>query len=396
LDQGAADGHDAGDLVESDQGATDGHDAGADCPAETACDDGNPCTENDQCNASGECLGVPKNCDDTDLCTIDTCAADGICSYAPAAVGSSCDDGNGCTENDVCSADGVCAGTDNKCDDNVSCTLDSCDNGACVHDPALCACTEDVDCDDGIDCSADACLDGQCVASKNGCPCEPGQDATCDDGNLCTDDICVGGANPGPPNPQPPPESYTCVNVVAFWKECDDDPLTWAACQADGSCLVKEMCDDALACTTESFDPEVPTCNVSADGCGCEPQKIEVEDISRVLRFGAWVMPMGAVLSDGKCLEASGFTKNDYLHVWFVGTGFIVAYENGPNRGQFDVSVDGAEPVVVDAYAPDFNFQVEAVIAQGLDLGVHFAVLRDLEDDSDKYTTPDYFKATCP
>ena len=56
------------------------------------CDDGDPCTEDDQC-AQGLCAGELAACDDGDPCTIDDTCEDGTCEGVPMV----CDDSNSCT-----------------------------------------------------------------------------------------------------------------------------------------------------------------------------------------------------------------------------------------------------------------------------------------------------------
>ncbi len=46
-----------------------------------SCDDQDLCTQGDQCIGPGTCSGKPKNCDDGDPCTLDTCA-EGVCGHA--------------------------------------------------------------------------------------------------------------------------------------------------------------------------------------------------------------------------------------------------------------------------------------------------------------------------
>jgi len=77
------------------------------------CDDFEPCTTNDMCNAEGFCMGTPANsggCDDDNECTTnDMCDAEGLCMGTPTNSGS-CDDGNDCTINDHCTLDRGCTG----------------------------------------------------------------------------------------------------------------------------------------------------------------------------------------------------------------------------------------------------------------------------------------------
>jgi hypothetical protein len=51
-------------------------------PEDSACEPTSLCLERGRCKA-GQCLGVARNCDDNNQCTIDGCAADVGCVYAP-------------------------------------------------------------------------------------------------------------------------------------------------------------------------------------------------------------------------------------------------------------------------------------------------------------------------
>ncbi len=162
----------------------------------TTCDDGQYCTNPDTCTA-GTCGGTARNCSDGVACTDDTCdEGNNACvntpndSNCPAdawfdtgntqwvstgqctekqqkeqeyrnyychqtsgcqytvtntqwvdngntrnkADGTTCDDGQYCTNPDTCTA-GVCGGTARNCSDGVACTDDSCNesNDQCLH-----------------------------------------------------------------------------------------------------------------------------------------------------------------------------------------------------------------------------------------------------------------------
>jgi hypothetical protein len=86
-----------------------------------------------------------------------------------------CDDGKPCTAQDGC-AGGACAGIANDCNDSNICTDDACDakSGDCTHSPNTATC------EDGLPCTTDLCSGGSCVAGPN---CSP--DATCG-GTTCT------------------------------------------------------------------------------------------------------------------------------------------------------------------------------------------------------------------
>ena len=126
-----------------------------DVPDGTLCEDGNDCTDEDQC-VSGECISeVDTVCDDANPCTDDGCNPKGGCTFFPNQ--EFCDDGSLCTANDQC-LQGQCKGEVLECDDGNACTNDGCDpESGCVHVPV------DVPCEDGNPCTLnDQCIDGQC------------------------------------------------------------------------------------------------------------------------------------------------------------------------------------------------------------------------------------------
>jgi hypothetical protein len=139
----------------------------------TPCSDGDACTVNDT-YFNNQCSGSPRDCDDGNVCTDDSCDAAVGCVHDPNTA--SCDDGDLCTEGDVC-AGGVCTSSPVDCDDGNVCTDDSCDavNG-CEHD------NNTASCDDGDMCTeGDVCAGGACTA---------GSAVDCDDSDPCTDDSC--------------------------------------------------------------------------------------------------------------------------------------------------------------------------------------------------------------
>ena len=140
--------------------------------------------------AAGPCTAASQ-CDDGDPCTADLCTA-GSCAHG-VAVGKAipCNDGLGCTTNDVCSA-GKCAGTAVSCDDKNACTLgDSCKEGKA--NTPVCVPGAAKDCNDLNPCTADSCdpVTGGCksVAIK-GCLIGCKNNAACDDSFPCTIDVC--------------------------------------------------------------------------------------------------------------------------------------------------------------------------------------------------------------
>ena len=177
-----------GKLAECSDGnpcTSDGCDIDAGCinlGLDIPCSDGNACTAGDWC-VEGECTaGGPANCDDGNVCTADSCdPADG-CHNTPEDGG--CSDDDACTVDDSCAA-GVCIpGAPLICDDSNVCTADSCAPATgCQNDPAPGACTDGNECTTG-----DTCTDGQCQSSGV-LSCDDGDQ--CTENNCNPDDGCV-------------------------------------------------------------------------------------------------------------------------------------------------------------------------------------------------------------
>jgi len=210
---------------------TDSCDAKLGCQYKAAvdggqCDDGNGCTVNDACKA-GKCLGAGKNCDDNNICTTDTCAAD-VCAYANNK--NPCNDNSICTLVDTCDGNKKCVGsTPLPCNDQNPCTTDTCDPiKGCVFTVNTLACNDGLYCTKG-----DTCALGLC---KSATP-------TCDDGNVCTNDTCDEAAD----------KCGTVVNTA----DCNDGDLCTPGdkCSA-GTCKPGKpiVCDDVNPCTVDSCD----------------------------------------------------------------------------------------------------------------------------------------------
>lgn len=226
-------------------------------PNSAPCDDGDACTVGDICDAS-KCAGTLQGiCDDANLCTADACnAKTGDCSHT-VLVGLLCDDANPCSATDQCDAKGLCKGAGNSCDDGNACTTDACDpakSGACLHTA--------VDCNDKRPCTLDTCLAvGGCqhaltlgVACDDGNACTAsdtcqganscvGKVTTCADGNPCTDDGCD--------------KLKGCV-FLPNTLPCDDGDVCFTGdlC-GGGKCLPgnqKLNCSDGNGCTADTCD----------------------------------------------------------------------------------------------------------------------------------------------
>ncbi|KNC54224.1 uncharacterized protein AMSG_10016 [Thecamonas trahens ATCC 50062] len=130
-------------VVEPGEQCDDGNTVNGDCCSATCQFESSstPCATascNGMCNGAGSCITQPfccltdAQCDDGRACTIDTCGSDEVCHNDPAPAGTSCDDQQDCTINDVCSGvDGVCRG-ENSCP--AGCGL----HGICCHSACEC------------------------------------------------------------------------------------------------------------------------------------------------------------------------------------------------------------------------------------------------------------------
>ncbi|MBM4343635.1 MAG: hypothetical protein FJ100_09695, partial [Deltaproteobacteria bacterium] len=218
----------------------------------TACDDGNACSDGDACGKGACVAGKAKDCNDADVCTIDSCDPKKGCGHK--SIADLCKDDNPCTDQGCDKQKGcVFPFNSNPCDDNSLCTAkDGCKNGACVGVPVPLSdgntCTDDscdpktglvhtantLPCDDGNACT----LEDTCGAAK----CQPGsKPLPCDDGNLCTTDAC-----------NPASGCTTAHNTLT----CDDGTAcTSGDVCGGGTCAGKTVnCDDGNACTTDSCD----------------------------------------------------------------------------------------------------------------------------------------------
>src|SRR5262249_42006364 len=137
-------------------------------PNGSACTDGDACTQIDTCQA-GACVGAnPVACAALDQCHVaGVCdPTSGTCSNPSKVDGAACNDGNGCTQTATCQT-GVCVGSN-----PVTCTaLDQC-HVAGVCDPASGICThpnkaDGTTCDDGNVCTqTDTCHAGYCIGGN--------------------------------------------------------------------------------------------------------------------------------------------------------------------------------------------------------------------------------------
>jgi hypothetical protein len=123
----------------------------------------------------GVCVYSPKRCSSPQVgsCYSSMCVQD-RCIVVAQAEGSSCNDGNPCTRNDVCAPDGSCKGAELDCNSGDGDCIDgycNLDNGQCDTKPKP----------DGTQCSGGSCLAGECLRIVS---------ASCGNGVLDAGEVC--------------------------------------------------------------------------------------------------------------------------------------------------------------------------------------------------------------
>jgi len=275
-------------------------------PNGSACSDGNMCMQTDTCQ-NGTCAGAnPVVCSASDQCHVaGTCdPATGACSNPPKSNGSTCNDGNACTQTDTCQAGAcigsnavVCAASDqchvvgtcdsatgtcsnptkpngSVCNDGNACTqTDICQNGTCIGaSPVVCS-------------ASDQCHVAGACDPRNGTCSNPSKanGSACNDGNACTQtDTCQGGA---------------CVGSSPVLCTPSDQCHVAGACNTTtGVCSNPAKangggCDDGNACTGSDQCSNGVCQGTSIPGCGscliCDAdgdRNIDRNDLAIILR----------------------------------------------------------------------------------------------------------------
>ncbi len=274
------------------------------CHNDADCEDGNPCTvghcEMGRCPPppTGVCVQTLVDCSALDDdCNHGICQpSTGDCVAQPINEGGSCDDGDLCTENEAC-VQGVCSGTLIECDDQNTCTDDTCDPPTgCVFAP-----DDTNSCSDGNVCNGvETCFAGNCWA---------GAPLNCDDGNVCTTDTChpllgcqhsnvAAGAPCGDPadtncdnpdacdgfgvcqsnhepNGTPCPDALYCNGAETCQDGvCAPGTPVPGCCEDDGDCNNGDVCDGQESCSNHTCVQGTPlNCN-DANPCtddACDP-----------------------------------------------------------------------------------------------------------------------------
>jgi cysteine-rich repeat protein len=296
-------------------------------PEGAVCDDGDPCTLDDQCS-SGQCVGGTNDtCESDDVCMVGTCVAGEGCKFEAAPNDTSCS--MACFETASCQEGSCVVDPDTK----VSCPAVAKEDG-CVEslecDPNTGECSleipkpEGTTCDSDDDlCSPEACsADGICEAAgdDNDCSAEKAEsvcetwvcdakdgvckstgfvgEISCDDDNACTsndtckvDDFniatCVG-------TPIPFDDNNPCTDDSCKEGEIIHKPINGLACDPDDPCSPDGTCAEGMCesntqceCTLDIDCPQpenkclgVSFCDASGPKpvCAIKPESIVVCD----------------------------------------------------------------------------------------------------------------------
>jgi hypothetical protein len=252
-------------------------------------------------------------------------------------INSDCDDGLFCNGAEICNA-GTCEpGTAPSCDDGVSCTTDSCNEGTDACDNV----TDDSVCDNGLFCdgteTCDAVLD-----------CQAGTPPDCNDGVGCTNDSCNEGSD-------------SCDNLP-------DDTICDNGLFCDGA----ETCDTVLDC--QAGTPPCTagqSCNEANDICEGGSDCMHSADFTS--GAGGW--------TNGNDTCTTGFfvVGSPDATDWQVSGGNPGnAYYTQPNSG--GVGSDDVDGGTCEALSPVVNCSGEAAALISLD---YFHGQRDAGDDSE-------------
>lgn len=250
------------------------------CVAQPA-GDNTPCSDGLYCNGAEVCLGGqcvggnPVDCNDHVNCTVDSCdEATDSCVHTPDH--ELCDDDLYCNGVETCDPVLGCKpGTPPLCDDQLACTVDSCDeqSDSCVHAP------NDALCDDGLYCNGVETCDP--LAG-----CIPGIPPVCDDGIDCTTSRCdeATDACVHQPNDNLCLDQNVCNGVETCDPQlgcqpgtpliCDDGLYCNGVeiCDPAAGCLpgLPPVCDDQISCTINACDEATDSCVYTPDDTLCD------------------------------------------------------------------------------------------------------------------------------
>jgi len=294
------------------------------------CDDGSAMTFNDTCQSNGTCSGPIAQCNANSDCPApaDVCAGPQVCvahmcqpGTTPKPDNTTCNDGSAATKFDVCRS-GVCrgfaCGTDAQCSDGEACNgAERCVNNACVAGTPMV-------CNDNNSCTTDTCSASACKFDP-----APRRGVTCDDGNTMTfsdmcqsngtcagtiaqcnvdsdcgapADLCAGPracvAHMCQPGTTPAPDNTTCNdgNATTKFDVCKSGACRGFACGNDSQCSDGQACNGAERCVNNACVAGTPmVCN---DGNQCNGME---SCVGSACVAGT---PMQCPVDDGPCFDS--------------------------------------------------------------------------------------------
>ncbi len=167
------------------------------------CNDGNACTTSDSCQPNGACVGTPIACVALDQChAVGLCdPKTGVCSNPIKQNSAACNDGDLCTQTDQCQ-NGVCTGSNpvvcvasHQCHEVGACdpATGTCSNPARADGAACQAGGQPQACQGGVCCTPTTC-EAQgvaCGSVSDGCNVATLQCGNCPSGMACSDGTCI-------------------------------------------------------------------------------------------------------------------------------------------------------------------------------------------------------------
>ena len=256
---------------------------------DAACDDADPCTDEDTCGLFGECIGSPSSSPECNGCFI-TAPIGAACNpYCPMGA-QGCEDGQGClfvdaTQSFICGDVGE-GSLDAPCSSNSSCQTGHICTSIQTQTSFLCnkVCTSDDDCPAERPCAASYALDSETLTMCEADPCP---------GGCFIDDVCYPDASAHP--------TFACqvcntALSTSAWSlnlgaACDDgDPCTEGStcgeagvcqggqampigtpCPANPTLHALYACDFGGECSFSACEEGFLNCNLSLiDGCEAE------------------------------------------------------------------------------------------------------------------------------
>ena len=252
----------------------------------TACNDGNNDTNNDQCNASGSCLGSFYSCPGGTTCTPSYTKDGSGCVPNYAGGGTPCTDGSTETNHDQCNGAGSCSGSFYSCPGGTTCTPSYIKDGSgCLPNYAGggTPCTDGSNDTNNDQCNGSGTCSGSfyscpgtstCTPSytKNGSICIPnhaGSGSPCSDGsNDTNNDQCNG--------------SGSCAG--SFYS-CPGGTTCTPSYTKNGSSCVPNYAGSGTACNDGDSSTSNDQCNGSGTCTGAACQAPQPEVVSDGLAY---------------------------------------------------------------------------------------------------------------